>query len=135
MRSLLLASASLFAAVLSVAGTAHADWSNAQSLYTEDGVEIGVDGRVFAVFAMLNGLGFDDDTQRGPAPLHRPLHASARTKARQNLGRPGPGMKALEAVLDKNPLDASAYAAAALELGPAPNFDEKGATSSLAKAI
>lgn len=116
----------------SASSSAQAQWS--QSLYTEDGVEIGVDGRVFALFAMLNGLGFDDDTVRGPAPVHKPLYAAARAKARQNLGRPGPSFKALDAVLAKNPLDKSAYLAAVLELGPAPNFEDKGA-SALAKAI
>lgn len=120
-------------ALLSPAAPASAQWS-AQSLYTEDGVEIGVDGRVFTLFAMLNALGFDDDTSRGPPPVKKPLHAPARQKARQNLGRPGPSLKALDAVLAKNPLERSAYVAAVLELGPAPNFEDKGA-SALAKAI
>lgn len=106
----------------------------AQNLYTEDGVEIGVDSRVFTLFAMLNGLGFDDDTRRGPAPLHKPLYASGRIKARQNLGRPGPALKALDAVLAKNPLERSAYVTAVLELGPAPNFDDKAA-GALAKSM
>lgn len=125
------------ALALTTSAPAFAQWS--QALYTEDGVEIGVDGRVFALFAMLNGLGFDDDTVRGPAPVKKPLHAPARVKARQNLGRPGPSFKALDAVLAKNPLDKSAYVAAVLELGPAPNFDlpadKAGGASALAKAI
>ena len=108
------------------AAPASAQWQ-AQSLYTEDGVEIGVDGRVFTLFAMLNALGFDDDTSRGPPPVRKPLHSSGRAKARQNLGRPGPSLKAMEAVLGKNPLERSAYITAVLELGPAPNFDDKGA--------
>lgn len=123
----------LFALALFAPG-ARAQWTNAQSLYTEDGVEIGVDGRVFALFAMLNALGFDDDTLRGPPPVRKPLHAAARQKARQNLGRPGPSLRALEAVLAKNPVEPQAFVAAALELGPAPNFEEEGA-SPLAKAI
>ena len=123
-----------FIGAVSASG-ARAEWSNAQSMYTEDGVEIGTDARVFALFAMLNGLGYDDDTERGPAPLHRPLHTNARTKARANLGRQGPGMKALELVIGKNPVERDAYVAAVLELGPAPNFDDKAATSPLAKAI
>jgi hypothetical protein len=114
---------------------ANAAWTNAQSMYTEDGVEIGTDSRVFALFAMLNGLGFDDDTERGPAPLHKPLHASARDKARGNLGRGGGAMQALEAVIQKNPVERDRYTAAVLELGPAPNFDDAKATSPLAKAI
>jgi hypothetical protein len=124
-----------FALLLVVALAApslHAQWS--QSLYTEDGVEIGVDGRLFALFAMLNGLGYDEDTVHGPPPINKPLHASARVKARQNLGRPGPSLKALETALANNPLDKRAYVAAALELGAAPNFDDNGA-GALAKAL
>jgi hypothetical protein len=134
MKPVVLATLLLSAAALSfVATPAMAQWQP-QSLYTEDGVEVGVDGRVFTLFAMLNALGFDDDSARGPAPVRKPLHAAARTKARQNLGRPGPSLKALDGVLAKNPLERSAYVAAVLELGPAPNFDDKGA-SALGKAI
>lgn len=126
--------AALVASPLVLASEARAQWTNAQSLYTEDGVEVGVDGRVFALFAMLNGVGFDDDSLRGPAPVKKPLHTSARQKARQNLGRPGPALKAFDALLAKNPLDLQAYVAAVLELGPAPNFEDKDA-SPLAKAL
>ncbi len=119
--------------VTTYAAPASAQWQP-QSLYTEDGVEVGVDGRVFTLFAMLNALGFDDDTSRGPPPVRKPLHANARSKARQNLGRPGPSLKALEAVLAKNPMERSAYITAVLELGPAPNFDDKGA-SAVGKSI
>src|SRR5689334_864675 len=108
---------SLFVALVLAlsAPAANAQWS-AQNLYTEDGVEIGVDSRIFTLFAMLNGLGFDEDTLRGPAPLHRPQYASGRVKARQNLGRPGPSLKALDAVLAKNPVEKPALIAAVLEL-------------------
>jgi hypothetical protein len=116
------------------AGGARAQRSNALSLYTEDGVEIGVDARVFALFAMLNALGYDEDSLRGAAPVRKPLHTSARQKARQSLGRPGPALRALEALMAKNPAETSVYVAAVLELGPAPNFEDKGA-SPLAKAI
>lgn len=133
-RSLPLVVAALCVAPIFVAQSARAQWSNAQSLYTEDGVELAVDGRVFALFAMWNALGFDDDSLRGPAPIHKPLHTDARQKARGNLGRPGPGLKAFEAALQKNPVERSAYVAAVLELGPAPNFEDKNA-SPLAKAI
>jgi hypothetical protein len=104
-------------------------------MYTEDGVEIGVDSRVFALFGMMNALGYDDDTVRGPAPLHRPQYASARSKLRANLGRPGAALKAFDDVLSKNPGDPAQFTAAVLELGPAPNFEDKAAKSALAKAI
>ncbi len=134
MRSSLLAAALITASALTASGAAHAAWSNAQSMVTEDGVEIAVDGRVFTIFSMLNALGFDDDTVRGPAPIHKPIFAAARVKVRDNLGRPGPSLAALQKVFDKHPLERDAFVAAALELGPAPNFEDKGA-SPLAKAI
>lgn len=132
--SLLAAFLSLAAIVLVGAAPAAAQWSNVQSLYTEDGVEIGVDTRVATMFVMLNGLGFDGDTLLGPLPLERPRHTKARERARQSLGRPGAALKALGAVIDKNPRPRADYLAAALELGAAPNLDAK-AGSSLANAI
>lgn len=116
------------------AAPAAAQWSNVQSLYTEDGVELGVDSRVATLFVMLNALGFDQDTLVGPVPLERPQHTKARERARASLGRPGAALKALGAVIDKNPKPRAEYLAAALELGPAPNFELKGG-SALAKAI
>lgn len=119
---------------LSLSAPAVAQWSNVQSLYTEDGVEVGIDSRVATLFVMLNALGFDVDTLVGPAPLERPQHTKARERARASLSRPGAALKALGAVIDKNPKPREEYLAAALELGPAPNFEIKGG-SPLARAI
>jgi hypothetical protein len=128
---------SLFVVVMtlvSLAAPARAQWS-AQSLFTEDGVEVGVDARVFALFAMMNGIGFDADERLGPAPLFRPQYSAARAKIRQSLGRRGSSQKALEEVIAKNPQPIGDYLAAALELGPPPSFDAPKGASPLAKAI
>jgi hypothetical protein len=122
-------------ALLLVAPPAAAQWGNAQSLFTEDGVEIGIDGRLSALFAVLNALGYDDDSLRGPLPLRRPQHAQARVRARSSFGRSGGGAKAVDEVLRKNPLELAAYVRAALELGPAPNFEAAKDASPLAKAL
>ncbi|MBI1947452.1 MAG: hypothetical protein HYS27_17290 [Deltaproteobacteria bacterium] len=124
----------LACALALVAAPAHAQWSSVQSLYTEDGVEVGIDTRVATLFVMLNGLGYDGDTLVGPLPLERPQHTKARERARASLGRPGAALKALGAVVDKNARPRADYLAAALELGPAPNFEVKGG-SALATAI
>lgn len=116
------------------AAPARAQWSSVQSLYTEDGVEVGVDTRVATLFVMLNGLGFDGDTLVGPLPLERPQHTKARERARASLGRPGAALKALGAVVDKHPRPRADYLAAALELGAAPNLEVK-AGSALASAL
>lgn len=118
---------------LFLAAPATAQW-NAQSLFTEDGVEVGLDARVFALFSMFNGIGYDVDDRLGPAPLFRPQYSAARTKIRQNLGRRGSALKALEDVLAKHPLPVEDYVVAALELGPPPSFDAKG-KSPLAQAL
>ena len=107
----------------------------AQSLFTEDGVELGADARLFTLFSMLNGAGYDADDRVGPAPLFRPQYSAARAKIRQNLGRRGSSVKALEDVIAKNAVPMSAYVSAALELGPPPSFDAPKGASALAKAI
>lgn len=132
-RSALAVVATLALAIASAAPV-HAQWSGAQSFFTEDGVEVGVDSRVGTLFVMLNGLGYDDDTLRGPPPLRRPAHTDARQKARQNMGRPGPSLKALDAVLERNAVELGSYVTAVLELGHAPTFSDDEA-GDLAKAL
>lgn len=117
---------------LSLAPAAHAQWSSA-SVFTDDGVEIGVEPRVFGVFALLNDAGFDKETVFGPAPLERPRYSSTREKLRANVGRSSnkPTLDLIEA----NPGTIEQYIEAALQLGPAPRFDASAATSPLAKAL
>jgi hypothetical protein len=129
LRSLVL---SAVAASPFVATSAQAQWSNA-SVFTEDGVEIGVEPRIFALFAILNGAGYDKETVYGAPPLARPAFSEAREKLRQGLGRSTP--KELVEIFQKYPATTEEYVAAILQLGPAPRFDDKAATSPLAKAI
>lgn len=116
----------------SYAAPASAQWSSA-SVFTEDGVELGVEPRIFALYAILNSAGYDKESQFGPAPLEKPLYSKTREKIRQNLGRST--SKELITLFEKNPAPVEAYVAAILELGPAPRFDDKAATSPLAKAL
>ena len=118
--------------VAAAAFPARAQWSSA-SVFTEDGVELGVEPRIFALFAILNGAGYDHETIRGPLPLERPKFSATREKLRQNMGRST--SKELVALIDKHPAPVQDYVAAVLELGPAPRFDDKAATSPLAKAL
>lgn len=111
---------------------AHAQWSQS-SVFTEDGVELGVEPRIFALFAVLNAAGYDKETAFGPAPLEKPRYAAAREKIRQNLGRSG--NTEFTPIFEKYPGSVQDYVNAVLELGPAPRFDDKGATSPLAKAL
>ena len=117
---------------LSLAPGANAQWSSA-SVFTDDGVEIGVEPRVFAVFALLNGAGYDKETVFGPAPLERPGYSQTREKLRANVGRSS--NKPIFDLIAANPGTVEQYIEAALQLGPAPRFDATAATSPLAKAL
>ncbi len=106
---------------------------SSSSVFTDDGVEIGVEPRVFALFALLNEAGYDHESVLGNEPLLRPKFSSTREKLRSNQGRSI--NKALVDVIDKNPGEVEKYVAAVLELGPAPRFDDTAAKSPLAKAL
>ncbi|MDP2343626.1 MAG: hypothetical protein Q8O67_21890 [Deltaproteobacteria bacterium] len=118
--------------ILGAVVPARAQWSSA-SVFTEDGVELGVEPRLFALYAILNGAGYDVEVIRGPLPLERPKYSVTREKLRQNVGRTT--SPELLKLIEKNPVSVQEYAAAVLELGPAPRFDDKAATSPLAKAL
>jgi hypothetical protein len=120
------------AAVPFVAGAAQAQWSSA-SVFTEDGVELGVEPRIFALFALMNSVGYDKESLFGAGPLERPVYAAAREKLRQNLGRSS--SKELADLFAKNPGTVQDYVDAVLQLGPAPKFDDKAATSPIARAL
>lgn len=122
----------LVAACATFAAPAAAQWSSA-SVFTDDGVELGIEPRVFAVFALLNEAGYDKETVFGPAPLERPLYTPIREKLRANLSRNS--NKAVADLVAKYPGSVGSYIDAVLELGPAPRFDDKTARSPLAKAL
>jgi len=115
-----------------VAAPASAQLSSS-SVFTDDGVEIGVEPRLFSLFALLNEAGYDNESVLGNEPLLRPKFSVTREKLRANQGRSI--NKALIDVIDKNPGKVDVYVAAVLELGPAPRFDDKAAKSPLAKAL
>jgi hypothetical protein len=120
----------LLVAIAMVAAPATAQWSSA-AVVTEDGVELSVDARVFALFAVLNALGYDDDTVTGPPPLSQPQYAAARSKLRSSLGRIE--VKDLKALVDKNPAPVRDYVAAVLELST--NLDAPATASPLCKSL
>jgi hypothetical protein len=126
-RLLLVAACGLFGSL-----PAAAQWSGA-SVFTDDGVEIGVEPRVFALYALLNEAGYDKETVFGPAPLERPLFSATREKLRANMSRNA--NKAVADLIARYPGSVSTYVDAVLELGPAPRFDDKAAKSALAKDL
>ena len=129
LRALVLSAAALASLF---AGNAHAQWSSA-SVFTEDGVELGVEPRIFSLFALMNSAGYDKETMFGPPPLERPAFEPTREKLRQNLGRSS--LQEAADLFGKFPGSTQDYVNAVLELGPAPKFDDKSATSPVAKAL
>jgi len=122
----------LVAACMSASLPAAAQWSSA-SVFTDDGIEIGVEPRVFALFALLNEAGYDKETLFGPAPLERPQFSPTREKLRANMSRNANA--AVAELIAKHPAGVATYIDAVLELGPAPRFDAGSAKSPLAKDL
>ena len=60
---------------------------SSSSVFTDDGVEIGVEPRVFSLFALLNDAGYDNESVLGSEPLLRPKFSTVREKLRANQGR------------------------------------------------
>lgn len=85
-------------------------------LITPYGVDLVSDGRVFVLFAALNGLGYSEETQRkGPplaAPVFHPVRAQVR-EAMRKLDEEGK-LAELRKFFDANPASIDAYAAALL---------------------
>lgn len=119
--------------VLALALPASAQWGSGAGLYTDNGIEVSVDARVFAVFALLNANGYDKDLE-GPPPLYRPQHSEARTSTRRRFGRPGAATRSFADAVKKTPAPPADYVEAALALGAAPKFSRPN-KGKIARAI
>lgn len=128
------AGVALLASALAV-GPATAQWSTGGSVYSDDGIEITVDPRVISTFAILNTLGYNVESNKGPPPLYRPRFSEARKAARDAMGRPGRSVKRMAKVIKKNPVEAQMYAQAATKLGPSPKFLARDDAGKIEKGI
>jgi hypothetical protein len=111
------------AAILVVCAPAFAgaqDW--ASSLYTEGGVELRVDERVFTLFAALNALGFDDAPVGRKDPIPKREFDDIRQAVRDVVKLDSATRKEFEAFFDKHPKPIRSYTAFALAVGDAPTF-------------
>ncbi len=108
-------------AVLAVSTPALADdW--ASSLYSEGGVELRADERIFTLFAALNALGLDDAPVTRKDPVPKREFDPVRQKVRDAV-RLDPALRAkFEAFFDKHPSPIRTYSAFTLALGEAPKF-------------
>ncbi|MBI2376290.1 MAG: hypothetical protein HYV07_20010 [Deltaproteobacteria bacterium] len=89
-------------------------------LITKHGVELSADGRVFALFAALNGLGYSEETEHKGPPLSAPVFHELREKAREAI-RPlaaGGKLDALKQTFERSPAEIDAYLALVFSYEP-----------------
>jgi hypothetical protein len=98
---------------LSSPAHAEADWFN--SLYTPEGVELRADGRVFALYALFNSLGYDAGPTVRTLPFPKTSLHPVRQKVRQQLAALDPELrKQADAFLDSHAQPLERYLAQAL---------------------
>lgn len=110
----------LVAALTLPAAAGASEW--ATSIYSQNGVEIRVDERVFTLFAALNELGHDEAPITRTSPVPKREFHKVRQVVRDSVGLE-PALRAkFEAFFDANPLPIRSYLTYVLALGPAPTF-------------
>ncbi len=110
--------------LLPFGAAAERDWF--ASLYTSDGVELRNDERVFAVYALLNAMGYDEAPVLRRLPVLSREMDPVRLKLRSAL-KVDPGLEGrLNGFFDQHPQAAEAYARYALSLGGSGGFDRTG---------
>jgi len=109
------------AIVLAVPFAAQAeDWAN--SLYSEGGIELRADERVFTLFAALNEMGLDDAPVSRKDPIPKREYDPVRQQVRDAVNL-DPALRAkFEAFFDAHPAPLRTYTAYVLSLGDAPGF-------------
>lgn len=116
----LCAACAAVAIAVPTAADAAEDWAN--SLYTEGGIELRADERVFTLFAVLNEMGLDEAPVARKNPIPKREYDAVRQLVRDAVNL-DPALRAkFDEFFDKNPLPLRAYTAYALTLGSAPGF-------------
>lgn len=110
-------------AAIAIAGPAAAqaeDWAN--SLYTEEGIELRADERVFTLFAALNEMGLDEAPVARTQPVPKRQYDPVRQLVRDSVNIDPALRSRIDAFFDKHPLPLATYTAYVLTLGSAPGF-------------
>lgn len=96
------------------------DWAN--SLYTEGGIELRADERVFTLFAALNEMGLDDAPVSRKDPIPKREFDPVRQRVRDAVNLDPELRGRFDAFFDAHPAPLRSYTAFTLMLGPAPTF-------------
>jgi hypothetical protein len=85
-------------------------------LISPHGVELVTDGRVFLLFAALNGLGYSEETESKGPPLRAPVHHPIRSEVTEALRKlkASPRLASIKAQFEENPVEIEVYLAAVL---------------------
>jgi hypothetical protein len=111
---------------LPAAARGEADWF--ASLYSKQGVELRADERVFALFAVLNAMGYDEAPLLREGPVPRREFDPVRVRVRGAVHLEPPLVDRLGAFFDAHPAHARAYARYALSLKGPPGFERTSAS-------
>ena len=99
------------------------------SIYTENGIELRRDDRLFVLYAALNAAGYNraEATRTLPFPKYafHPLRLKVRQQISANTEKLRPPV---ERFLDAHPISIEQYVSAVLTLGPAPQYTSGGDT-------
>src|SRR3954453_8454911 len=97
----------LAAAPAPVAAPAQGDWF--ASLYTGEGIELRADERVFALFSVLNAVGYDSGPITRKEPVPKVLYHPGRQVAPRVIGSDTAARKAADTFLDAHPVALRRY--------------------------
>jgi hypothetical protein len=98
------------------------------SLFSEESVEVRADERLFTLFLVMNGLGWSEAAQYGPAPLKEPRYDGIRQDLLAKLATyrerylPNATLNRARRFVEANPAALRDYVEAALHISPAPEM-------------
>ena len=124
----------LLTSVIMAATPAAAQWGGA-GLFTEEGIAVTADSRIFTLFALLNAVGYNEESRFGKPPLKAPQFSEARSAFRESLRRPGASVKAFGDAVQESPASVETYIEGALSLSPSPEFKRYKSSTKLGKKL
>ena len=115
--------------VMAVATTAmSAAAAPVDSLFSEESVEVRADQRLFTLFLVMNGLGWSEAAEYGPAPLKEPRYEGIRQDLLAKLATyrerylPSATLKRARRFVEANPAALRDYVEAALHISSPPEM-------------